>query len=160
VKIPQVFPTSKCRLRLLKLERIKDYLLMEEEFIRNQELLKPREEQDETEKAKVDDLRGTPMTVGTLEELIDDNHAIVASSMGPEYYVTIMSFVNQDLLEAGSSVLLHNKVMSVVGILADDADPMVSVMKVCENPNTPTSCLYYSSINFSYNVVLTICFCA
>ena len=49
---------------------------MEEEFIRNQELLKPREEQDETEKAKVDDLRGTPMTVGTLEELIDDNHAI------------------------------------------------------------------------------------
>mmetsp|Transcript_6514 Transcript_6514/g.10646 ORF Transcript_6514/g.10646 Transcript_6514/m.10646 type:complete len:435 (+) Transcript_6514:116-1420(+) len=134
VKIPQVFPTSKCRLRLLKLERIKDYLLMEEEFIRNQELLKPREEQDETEKAKVDDLRGTPMTVGTLEELIDDNHAIVASSMGPEYYVTIMSFVNQDLLEAGSSVLLHNKVMSVVGILADDADPMVSVMKVEKAP--------------------------
>jgi 26S proteasome regulatory subunit T2 len=133
-KIPQVFPTSKCRLRLLKLERIKDYLLMEEEFIRNQELLKPREEQEETEKAKVDDLRGTPMTVGTLEELIDDNHAIVASSMGPEYYVTIMSFVNQDLLELGSSVLLHNKVMSVVGILADDADAMVSVMKVEKAP--------------------------
>lgn len=134
VKIPQVFPTSKCRLRLLKLERIKDYLLMEEEFIRNQEVLKPREEHEESEKAKVDDLRGTPMTVGTLEELIDDNHAIVASSMGPEYYVTIMSFVNQDLLEPGSSVLLHNKVMSVVGILADDSDPMVSVMKVEKAP--------------------------
>ena len=42
-----VFPTSKCKLRLLKLERIKDFLLMEEEFIRNQELRKPREEQDE-----------------------------------------------------------------------------------------------------------------
>jgi len=130
VKIPQVFPTSKCKLRLLKLERIKDFLLMEEEFIRNQEVLKPREEQNESERAKVDDLRGTPMAVGTLEELIDDNHAIVASSMGPEYYVTIMSFVNQDLLEPGCSVLLHNKVMSVVGILADDQDPMVSVMKV------------------------------
>lgn len=50
------------------------------------------------------------MAVGTLEEIIDDNHAIVASSMGPEYYVTIMSFVNQDLLEPGCSVLLHNKV--------------------------------------------------
>lgn len=62
---------------------------------------------------QVDDLRGTPMAVGTLEELIDDNHAIVASSMGPEYYVTIMSFVNQDLLEAGSTVLLHNKVCVV-----------------------------------------------
>jgi 26S proteasome regulatory subunit T2 len=50
------------------------------------------------------------MTVGTLEEIIDDNHAIISSSNGPEYYVTIMSFVNQDLLEIGSSVLLHNKV--------------------------------------------------
>ena len=42
-----VFPTSKCKLRLLKLERIKDFLLMEEEFIRNQEILRPREEQNE-----------------------------------------------------------------------------------------------------------------
>lgn len=50
------------------------------------------------------------MTVGSLEEMIDDNHAIVSSSMGPEYYVNIMSFVNKDLLEPGSSVLLHNKV--------------------------------------------------
>jgi 26S proteasome regulatory subunit T2 len=47
VKIPQVFPNSKCKLRLLKLERIKDFLLMEEEFISNQELLRPREEKME-----------------------------------------------------------------------------------------------------------------
>ena len=107
---------------------------MEQEFITNQELRKPREEQDESDQAKVDDIRGTPLSVGTLEELIDDNHAIVSSSMGPEYYVTIMSFVNQDLLEPGASILLHNKMMSVVGILADDADPLVSVMKVEKAP--------------------------
>ena len=128
-------PNNKCKLRLLKLERIKDFLLMEQEFITNQELRKPREEQDESDQAKVDDIRGTPLSVGTLEELIDDNHAIVSSSMGPEYYVTIMSFVNQDLLEPGSSILLHNKMMSVVGILADDADPLVSVMKVEKAPS-------------------------
>ena len=46
-KIPNLVPTSKCRLRLLKLERIKDFLLLEEEFIQNQELLRPREEHDE-----------------------------------------------------------------------------------------------------------------
>lgn len=134
VRIPQVFPTSKCRLRLLKLERIKDFLIMEEEFIRNQEVLRPREEQEQNERTKVEELRGTPMSVGTLEEMIDDNHAIVSSSMGPEYYVGVMSFVNQDLLEPGCSVLLHNKVMSVVGILADDSDPMISVMKVEKAP--------------------------
>ena len=54
------------------------------------------------------------MTVGSLEEMIDDNHAIVSSSMGPEYYVNIMSFVNKDLLEPGSSVLLHNKARKIV----------------------------------------------
>ena len=47
VKIPQIFPTSKCKLRLLKLERVKDFLLMEQEFIQNQEIRRPREEQNE-----------------------------------------------------------------------------------------------------------------
>lgn len=133
-RIPTVVPTSKCKLRMMKLERIKDFLLMEQEFIRNHEVFKPREERDQEEREKLEELRGSPMGVGTLEELIDDNHAIVSSSMGPEYYVNILSSVNQDLLEPGSSVLLHNKTMSVVGILEDDTDPMVSVMKVEKAP--------------------------
>merc|ERR1712048_380710 len=86
------------------------------------------------EREKLEELRGNPMSVGTLEEIIDENHAIVSSSVGPEYYVNILSSVNQDLLDPGSSVLLHNKTMSVVGILQDDADPMVSVMKVEKAP--------------------------
>ena len=120
----------------------------------------------------MDDLRGTPLSVGTLEEMIDENHAIVSSAgasacapqaaparapawapagaspacsrsqlraspsppahthalyahkirapllpcshaVGPEYYVTIMSFVDKTQLEPGSTVLLHNKVRSV-----------------------------------------------
>jgi 26S proteasome regulatory subunit T2 len=72
--------------------------------------------------------------LGTLEEIIDDNHAIVSSSMGPEYYVNILSFVDKDQIEAGSTVMLHNKVMSVVGIMNDDIDPMVNVMKVQKAP--------------------------
>jgi 26S proteasome regulatory subunit T2 len=34
-KLPTVNPIAKCRLRHLRLERIKDYLLLEEEFIKN-----------------------------------------------------------------------------------------------------------------------------
>ena len=79
-------------------------------------------------------MRGTPMGVGSLEEMIDDNHAIVSSSVGPEYYVNVMSFVDKDQLEPGCSVLTHNKVLSIVGILSDDVDPMVSVMKVEKAP--------------------------
>ncbi len=52
-KLPTVTPTAKCKLRLLKLERIKDYLLMEEEFVQNQEQLKPQEERNEEDRSKV-----------------------------------------------------------------------------------------------------------
>merc|ERR1712032_453507 len=133
-KLPGVTPHTKCRLRLLKQERIKDYLLMEEEFIRNQERLKPQEEKNEEERSKVDDLRGTPMSVGNLEEIIDDNHAIVSTSVGSEHYVSILSFVDKDQLEPGCSVLLNHKVHAVVGVLGDDVDPMVNVMKLEKAP--------------------------
>lgn len=133
-KLPSITPSAKCRLRMLKLERVKDYLLMEEEFVTNQEKYKPREERTEEDRVKVEDIRGTPMGVGTLEEIIDDDHAIVSSAVGPEYYVYITSFVDKDQLEPGCSVLLHQKVLSVVGVLADDTDPMVSVMKVDKAP--------------------------
>ena len=62
------------------------------------------------ERSKVDDLRGTPMSVGTLEEIIDDNHAIVSTSVGSEHYVSILSFVDKDMLEPGCTVLLNHKV--------------------------------------------------
>ncbi|KAL0437299.1 UNVERIFIED_CONTAM: 26S proteasome regulatory subunitA [Sesamum radiatum] len=107
---------------------------MEEEFVANQERLKPQEEKTEEDRSKVDDLRGSPMSVGNLEELIDENHAIVSSSVGPEYYVGILSFVDKDQLEPGCAILMHNKVLSVVGLLQDEVDPMVSVMKVEKAP--------------------------
>lgn len=50
------------------------------------------------------------MAVGTLEEIIDDNHAIVSTSVGSEYYVNMLSFVDKDLIEPGCTVLLNNKV--------------------------------------------------
>lgn len=49
-KLPNVAPVSKCRLRLLRQERVKDFLLMEEEFIKNQELLKPQQENVQKER--------------------------------------------------------------------------------------------------------------
>lgn len=133
-KLPQVNPVSKCRLRLLRQERVKDYLLMEEEFIKNQERLKPQEENKEKERLKVDELRGTPLNVGNLEEIIDDEHAIVTPHVGLEYYVPILSIVDKDQLEPGCSVLLHHRSHAIVGILQDEVDPMVSVMKVDKAP--------------------------
>lgn len=109
----------------MKLERLKDWLLIEEEFVASHEALKPKpaagsssgadaaDDDEDGDRSKVEDLRGSPMSVGTLEEIVDESHAIVSSSVGPEYYVTIMSFVDRSLLEPGCSVLLHNKVREV-----------------------------------------------
>ena len=52
-KLPLINPTAKCKLRLLKLERVKDWLLMEEEFVQNQERLKPQEERNQEDRTKV-----------------------------------------------------------------------------------------------------------
>lgn len=149
-KLPPVYPTSRCKLRLLRMQRVHDHLLLEEEYVENQERLRKAKaakdnavpaaseaeaaDRNADERGRVDDMRGSPMGVGTLEEMIDDDHAIVSSTTGPEYYVSIMSFVDKDLLEPGASVLLHHKTVSIVGVLTDDADPIVSVMKLDKAP--------------------------
>lgn len=133
------------------MQRIHDHLLLEEEYVENQERLRKAKavkdgaapianadpeaaDRNADERGRVDDMRGSPMGVGTLEEMIDDDHAIVSSTTGPEYYVSIMSFVDKDLLEPGASVLLHHKSVSIVGVLTDDTDPSVSVMKLDKAP--------------------------
>ncbi|PMD15140.1 26S protease regulatory subunit 6B [Hyaloscypha hepaticicola] len=151
-KLPAVYPTSRCKLRYLRMQRIHDHLLLEEEYVENQERLRKAKaakeggapataggdsdalDRNADERGRVDDMRGSPMGVGTLEEMIDDDHAIVSSTTGPEYYVSIMSFVDKDLLEPGASVLLHHKSVSIVGVLTDDADPLVTVMKLDKAP--------------------------
>ena len=57
------------------------------------------------------------MSVGTLEEIIDDNHAIVSTSVGSEHYVSILSFVDKDMLEPGCTVLLNHKVCFFLSVL-------------------------------------------
>merc|ERR1719491_416777 len=133
-RLPNVVPNSKCRLRMLKHERTKDYLMMEEEFIQEQQRLKPQEERVTEERTKLDELRGSPMDVGSLKEFIDENHCIVTTGQGSEYYVNVLSSVDKDQLEPSSSILIHHKNLSVIGILGDDVDPLVNVMKVDKAP--------------------------
>jgi len=44
-----VTPHARCRLRQLKMERIKDYLLMEQEFVQNQERIRGREHSERSQ---------------------------------------------------------------------------------------------------------------
>merc|ERR1712178_400320 len=46
----------------------------------------------------------------------------------------MLSFVDKDLIEPNCTVLLHHKVHAVIGVLSDDADPLVSCMKIEKAP--------------------------
>ena len=54
----------------------------------NQERLCAEVKNDE-EQTPVGDLRGVPVAIGTLEEITDDDHSIVITASGPEYYAPI-----------------------------------------------------------------------
>lgn len=133
-KLPTITPTTKCLLRMRKAERIKDYLLMEEEYIKTQNANKePDNAKEDEEKNTIDLLRGSPVIIGTLEEIITEDHAIVEVS-GSEFYVKILSIVDKEQLELGCSVLVRENTYNIVGVLADEADPLLSVMKVDKAP--------------------------
>ena len=39
-KLPSVYPTARCKLRYLRMQRIHDHLLLEEEYVENQERIR------------------------------------------------------------------------------------------------------------------------
>ena len=130
--IPSITPNSKCQLRYLKLQRVNDWLKMEEEYITRSETFSKNQQTQEEMRKRLEEIRGSTMPVGTLEEMIDDDHAIVSRSM-QEFYVPIASFVDRKALTVGSPVLLRENTYAIVGLL-DDANPLVDVMKVENAP--------------------------
>lgn len=132
-KLPNITPNTKCLLRMRKMERIKDYLLMEEDYVKSQKTETNEDKQIEEEKNMLEILRGTPIQIGTLEEIINEENAIVSVGQA-EYYVKILSIVDKDLLELGGNVLVRNEGYHIVGILQDEADPLLNVMKVDKAP--------------------------
>ena len=89
------------------------------------------------------------MSVGSLEEIIDDNHAIVSTSVGSEHYVSILSFVDKDLLEPGCSVLLNHKVRFGVFVFWIDS------LFYYNMSNLPISSI--SCADLQINISLSLC---
>eukprot|EP00796_Vickermania_ingenoplastis_P004264 gene4264-3083_t len=140
-RLPKVYPGRACLLRQLRLERCQDFLLMEEEFLKtigsqadaHSNLELGGMSHYEAELKKVEKIRGTPLSVATLEEEIDDNHMIVSIG-GVQLYVPILSFVDREEIELGRSVLLEAKQHFICGVLRDNTDPLVTLMKVEKAP--------------------------
>jgi len=109
-----VTPHNRCKLRLMKLERIKDHLLLEEEFLSKVQLAVSDDLGREAR--EVEHLRGRALRVVTLEEMIDNDHAVVSSIFG-EMYMPVLSFVDRSLIEPPCSALVNANMSAVVGLL-------------------------------------------
>lgn len=132
--LPTITPSSKCQLRLLKLSRVLDWLTIEDEYIVNCEKIQSPEKVQEDNEKEIEEVRGPLMQVLMLSEIIDDEHAIV-SRMQQDLYVPIASFIDKKALTLGSNVLCQDgRSNAIVGILDDDTDPLVNVMKVENAP--------------------------
>lgn len=131
-KIPDFGPKARCLLRQHKLEMVYDLLALEKEFVEDQQI-QVANLRDEQFKA-IETLRGDTLEIGTLKEMITTDKAIIETNTAPAQYVSIASFVDRTLLEPGCTVLLKGTSSHVVGVLNNDEDPMVNIMRVEKAP--------------------------
>ncbi|WP_423791915.1 proteasome-activating nucleotidase [Methanocaldococcus indicus] len=112
--------------KLLKLELEKKELEKE-----NLHLVK----ENEILRRELDRMRMPPLLIGTVVEKVGDRKAVVRSSTGPSFLVTISHFVNPDELTPGKRVCLNQQTLTIVDVLPETKDYRARAMEVDERPN-------------------------
>lgn len=79
-------------------------------------------------------LKLPPLIVGFLQDILDSESAIVRSSNGTVFQVGINPLIDPDWLKPGTRVALNQDTLSVVEVLSEAWDPMVSGAEVVEKP--------------------------
>ena len=80
-------------------------------------------------------LRAPPLIVGTLQDVLDPERAIVRSSNGTVFQVSLNQRIEPELLKPGTRVALNQDTLSLVEVLHDAWDPIVSGSEMVEKPD-------------------------
>ncbi len=81
-------------------------------------------------------LKSPPLIIGHLQDVLDDERAIVRSSNGTVFQVSINQRLEQTKLRPGTRIALNRDTLSIIEILHDAWDPMVSGAEMVEKPTT------------------------
>jgi len=92
------------------------------------------EEERDNLKLELQKLRQPPLFTGTLQEVLDDNKAIVKSSTGPSFVVVIDSSIPSETLTPGVRVALHQRNFAILEVLPTSRDPLVRSMEIDTKP--------------------------
>lgn len=107
-------------------------LLTDKIFLENEcSRLKKRANRLEEE---LSNLHAPPFVVGYLQDRINDN-AIVRSSNGTVFLVSINTHVDYNKLIPGARVALNQDNLSIIDVLNDAWDPLVSSAEIIESPD-------------------------
>lgn len=91
-------------------------------------------------------IQSVPLVIGQFLEAVDQNYGIVGSTMGPNYYVRILSTIDRELLKPNSSVALHKHSNALVDVLPPEADSSIAMLSAEEKPD-----ISYSDIGMLLN---------
>ena len=113
-------------------------LLTEKLFLENElTQLKKRSNRLEEE---LSNIRTPPLIIGYIQDVVNEQ-AIVRSSNGTVFLVSINRRLDSTKIKPGTRVALNQDTLSVVEILSDSWDPLVSNAEIIDSPD-----VHYSSI--------------
>ena len=80
-------------------------------------------------------LKSPPLIIGHLQDILDEERAIVRSSNGTVFQVSVNQRIDPDRLRPGTRIALNQDTLSIVEVLHEAWDPMVSGAEMIEKPN-------------------------
>ena len=83
-------------------------------------------------------LKEPPFIVGFIQDIIE-SEAIVRSSNGTIFQVSINPRIDRELLSPGARVSLNQDTLAIIEVLSDGWDPLVSTSEIVEKPKTTFS---------------------
>ena len=83
-------------------------------------------------------LKEPPFIVGFIQDIVE-NDAIVRSSNGTIFQVSINPRIDRELLRPGARVSLNQDTLAIIEVLSDGWDPLVSTSEIVEKPETTFS---------------------
>ena len=80
-------------------------------------------------------LRSPPHIVGHIQDCIDEGRVVVRSSNGTVFLVSANQRIDSELLKPGARVALNQDTLSVIQVLHDAWDPLVTGAEMVEKPD-------------------------
>ena len=110
-----------------KLQRMLEFLEVQEEYIKDEQRNLKKEYLHAQEEVKR--IQSVPLVIGQFLEAVDQNTGIVGSTTGSNYYVRILSTIDRELLKPSASVALHKHSNALVDVLPPEADSSISMLQ-------------------------------